>query len=244
VAQPVHGVLVDAAGMRASTKRHAGTIKAAADPANTANAADMRGAKAGDRTNADATNVSAAAEGANMSTATEGTAHSASVTATASAAPRLGLYNAQARSQQRRRQNRHRFSHRLLHSVIGMARATSRLRAASDELEIGILPRSTIKMTFRHFTPSSRKSPTSRVKARPIPTLHLACATTTPQQGSMDSAEQTFEIREFGNTYSSRLRGAFQKARFSCLIKISHRSLTLPNGQFNGAGPRPAYVDR
>jgi hypothetical protein len=167
VAQPVHGVLVDAAGTRASTKRHAGTIKAA-DPANTANATDMRGAKAGDRANA--TNVSAAAEGANVSTATEAAAHvgptseaaahSASVTAAASAAPRLGLYNAKARSQQSRRQNRHRFSHRLLHSVIGMVRATSWC-AASDELEIGILPRSTIKMTFKQFTLSSRKSTTS-----------------------------------------------------------------------------------
>jgi hypothetical protein len=180
VAQPVHGVLVDAAGTRASAKRHAGTIKAAADPANTANATDMHGTKAGDRANADATNVSAAAEGANVSTATEAAAHvgptseaaahTASVPAAASAAPRLGLYNAQAQSQQGRRQNRHRFSHRLLHSVIGMVRATSWC-AASDELEIGILPRSTIKMTFKQFTPSSRKIATSA--SNPDPFLRL-----------------------------------------------------------------------
>jgi hypothetical protein len=72
VIQPVHGVLADAAGTRAFTNRDAGTIKAADATVDMVNAADMRGAKAGDRTNADATNVSTAAEtAAHVSAATE-----------------------------------------------------------------------------------------------------------------------------------------------------------------------------
>jgi hypothetical protein len=153
---------MDAAGASAFAKRKARTLEAA-DTANTANAADMRGAKA------DATNVSTAAEAANVSaaaeaaahvcTTAEAAAHAATMPAAASAAPRIGLRNRQARSQQGRRQNRDRLSHRLLHSVNGTERAISKLARteASDELEIGFLPRSTIKMTFRHFTPRSRR---------------------------------------------------------------------------------------
>jgi hypothetical protein len=156
----VHSVLANAAGMRAFTTHGAEIIKAA-DIAATdmANAADMRGAKAGDRTNADATNVSTAAKAANVSATAEAAAHSASVTAAAASAPRIGLRNRQARSQQGRRQNRHHFSHRLLHSGYwnGAHHFKVARTEASDEMEIGILLRTTIKMTFRQFTPPSRR---------------------------------------------------------------------------------------
>jgi hypothetical protein len=152
----VHSVLANAAGMRAFTTHGAEIIKAAdIAAADKANAADMRGAKAGDRTNADATNVSTAAKAANVRAAAETATHSASVTA--ASAPRIGLRNRQARSQQGRRQNRHHFSHRLLHSGYwnGAHHFKVARTKASDELEIGILLRTTIKMTFRQFTPPS-----------------------------------------------------------------------------------------
>jgi hypothetical protein len=98
VAQPVHGVLVDASGTRAFTNCDAGPIKAAAEATNVSPAT-----KAAD--------VSATAEAAHVSAAAEAAAHTASVPAAASAAPRIGLRNSQARSQQGCRQNRHRFSH-------------------------------------------------------------------------------------------------------------------------------------
>jgi hypothetical protein len=120
--EPVHGVLMDAAGARAFAKREARTIEAA-DTANMADATDVLAAT-------DATNASTAAEAADVGTSAEAATHmsataeaAASVSTTATAAARIGLRNRQGRSQQGRRQNRDRLSHRLLHSVDGTERA-------------------------------------------------------------------------------------------------------------------------
>jgi hypothetical protein len=100
---------------------------------------------------------------------------------------------------------------------------------ASDELEIGILPRSTIKMTFRHFT------------APGAPFARSPGATTTAARSLKDFAERILRIR---SSQSYIYCPCEPLSKTHDLSRSRHLSQTLPNGQFNGGSPLSAYVGR